>query len=78
MGSGLGWRGAEVSWPDISKIRLAVLPYLFHNVAHGRVLGAHIFAPEGSWLRSISILVEQVIYELLSGDSVIKPFAHFI
>ena len=49
--SGLGWRGgAEVSWRNIRKIRFAVLPYLFHCAAPGRVLGPQILAPEGGRL----------------------------
>ena len=46
------WAGgaAEVSRPEIRKICLAVLSYLFHRAAPGRVLGPHILAPEGGWL----------------------------
>ena len=42
--------GAEVSRPEICKIRLAVLPYLFHRATPDRVLGPHILAPEGGRL----------------------------
>ena len=42
--------GAEVSRPEIRKIHLAVLPYIFYRAAPGRVLGPHILAHEGGRL----------------------------
>ena len=40
--------GTEVRRPEINKVCLAELQYLFHNEAPGRVQGPHILAPCGT------------------------------